>query len=100
VIIEHVLLPIATADRIAFFEAFRRARAFIEVAPGFLGLSLHVPAEGDGGLLLMVQWASIADHRDGFRKSDDYQHWRALLHPFYPVLPEVHYYSVAHAESV
>ncbi len=92
-VIEHVLLPVSADQRAAFVAALSEARPYIEASPGFIGVSLHCPVIDDGPLLLMVTWNSIADHRDGFRKSDGYQHWKALLHPFYSVLPEVCYYS-------
>jgi heme-degrading monooxygenase HmoA len=43
--------------------------------------------------LLLVQWESIAAHRDGFRQSADYAAWKARLHGYYDCLPEVNYYG-------
>jgi len=94
-VIEHVILPVAFADRSAFLAAFAKARPLIEASPGFLGLTLHRPLEDSGGLLLLVQWESVAAHRDGFRQSSRYQAWRDLLHGFYPVVPAVSYYEAA-----
>lgn len=92
-VIEHVILPVTLADRSAFLAAFGEARPLIEASPGFLGLTLHIPVEGSDGLLLIVQWESVAAHRDGFRRSIRYQAWRELLHRFYPVVPTVSYYE-------
>lgn len=92
-IVEHVILPVVAADRRAFVTAFAQARLFIEASPGFHGLDLLPAAEPDGGFLLLVRWDSIAAHRDGFRQSDRYPAWRALLHPFYPSVPVVTYFE-------
>jgi hypothetical protein len=35
----------------------------------------------------------IEDHTEGFRKSEAYQEWKALLHPFYDPMPMVEYYQ-------
>ena len=95
VIVEHALLPVALADRAAFEAAFAQAEPLIAASPGFLGLDLHPPADGGDAYLLLVRWASIADHRDGFRQSERYEGWRALLHCFYPERPAVRYFSTA-----
>jgi heme-degrading monooxygenase HmoA len=42
---------------------------------------------------LLVRWDSIADHRDGFRKSERYQQWKELLHGFYDPFPVVSYFD-------
>jgi heme-degrading monooxygenase HmoA len=46
--------------------------------------------------LLLVQWQTLEDHEVGFRKSSQYQEWKALLHHFYEPFPTVlHYESIA-----
>ena len=93
VIVEHALLPVAVSDRAAFEAAMQEAIPLISASPGFAGIKIHSPV-GDGGhYLLLVRWQRIEDHRDGFRLSDQYQHWRALLHPFYGSLPAVTYFQ-------
>ena len=42
--------------------------------------------------LLLVWWDTLEDHTEGFRGSDDYQEWRALLHHFYEPFPKVEHY--------
>lgn len=92
-IIEQALLVVAP-DRVAEFERdLAQARPFIAASPGFLGIEVRPAAEVPGTYLLLVQWASINDHRNGFRQSDRYQHWRALLHPYYDPLPQVTYFK-------
>lgn len=92
-IVEQAFLQVAP-ERAADFEAdFVRARPFIAASPGFHGLELRPAVEASGTYLLLVRWDSIDDHRIGFRGSDRYQQWRALLHPYYDVLPGVTYFK-------
>jgi heme-degrading monooxygenase HmoA len=42
---------------------------------------------------LLVCWDDVESHRDGFRRSEDYQQWRALLHDFYEPMPAVTYFG-------
>jgi heme-degrading monooxygenase HmoA len=44
--------------------------------------------------LLLVQWGSLEDHTEGFRKSVDYQEWKRLLHHFYDPFPVVEHYRL------
>ncbi len=41
----------------------------------------------------MISWDEIEHHTEGFRKSEAYQEWKALLHPFYDPMPTVEYYE-------
>jgi heme-degrading monooxygenase HmoA len=46
--------------------------------------------------VLLVRWETLEAHEIGFRKSPQYQEWKALLHHFYDPFPTVlHYEQVA-----
>ena len=92
-IIEHALLQVRPGEEAAFKAAMAQAKPLIAVSPGFQGIEVRPAAEKPGLYLLLVRWDSIADHRDGFRNSDRYQQWRALLHPFYDPMPSVDYFG-------
>lgn len=92
-IIEHVLLRVRDGETAAFEAAMAEARPLITESPGFGGIEVHPACEEIGLYLLIVRWADIASHRDGFRKSDRYQAWRALLHHFYEPMPRVSYFG-------
>ena len=44
-------------------------------------------------IFLMIFWDEIENHTEGFRKSEAYQEWKTLLHPFYDPMPTVEYYQ-------
>jgi heme-degrading monooxygenase HmoA len=92
-IIEHALLRVRGGEQAAFEAAMRAARPLIAASPGFNGIEVRPACETVGLYLLLVKWDSVADHRDGFRKSDRYVQWRALLHDFYDPMPEVGYFG-------
>ena len=80
-------------DRTTEFEAaFAEARAIIEASPGFIDLELRRGVEHANRYLLLVRWATLADHTVGFRQGPDYPRWKALLHHFYDPFPEVEHY--------
>ncbi|RDV02505.1 antibiotic biosynthesis monooxygenase [Sphingorhabdus pulchriflava] len=92
-VIEHALLQVRLGEEAAFEAAMAEARPLIAASPGFHGIEVRPATEKPGLYLLLVRWDSIADHRDGFRKSDRYQQWRALLHCFYDPMPSVDYFE-------
>ncbi len=92
-VIEHALLPVRPGLECEFEAAFAEARPLIEASPGFLGIEIRRPVGTGAPYLLLARWESVADHRDGFRQSDRYQAWRALLHRFYDPMPEVAYFG-------
>jgi heme-degrading monooxygenase HmoA len=92
-IIEHALLQVRPGESTAFEAAMAKAKPLIAASPGFLGIEVQRASEEEGLYLLLVKWETIAHHRDGFRTSDRYQEWRALLHGFYDPMPEVRYFG-------
>lgn len=43
--------------------------------------------------MLLVSWESLEDHTVGFRESEQYKEWKALLHHFYDPFPIVEHYE-------
>ncbi|WP_332816921.1 antibiotic biosynthesis monooxygenase family protein [Sphingopyxis sp.] len=92
-VIEHALLPVRAGSEAAFEAAVAEARPLIEASPGFILLEIRRPTGTGQPYLLLVEWRSVEDHREGFRQSDRYQQWRMLLHPFYDPMPVVSYFG-------
>jgi heme-degrading monooxygenase HmoA len=92
-ILEHALLQVRPGEEAAFEAAMAEAKPLIAASTGFLGIEVRPALEQSGLYLLLVRWESIADHRDGFRKSDRYGKWSDLLHRFYDPMPRVEYFG-------
>lgn len=92
-VVELALLPVRPGSEAAFEAAVAEARPLIEASPGFLGIEIRPPLDTGQPYLLIAHWRAVADHRDGFRRSERYEQWRALLHPFYDPVPAVSYYG-------
>jgi heme-degrading monooxygenase HmoA len=92
-VLEHALLRVRPGEESAFVEAMTQARPLIAASPGFGGIEVRPAVETTGLYLLLVRWSSIDDHRNGFRQSDRYEQWKALLHRFYDPMPTVDYFG-------
>jgi len=99
-ILEVAQRQVRDAQEPAFEAAFNHAQAIIASMPGYLGHSLQRCIEHQGQYVLLVNWATLADHEIGFRQSVQYQQWRALLHHFYDPFPTVlHYTRIAGSDA-
>jgi len=76
------------------FEAnFQQASLIIASMSGYISHSLQKCLEVDHQYLLLVNWQTLEDHTVGFRKSQQYQVWKELLHHFYDPFPTVEHYT-------
>ncbi|TJZ78061.1 antibiotic biosynthesis monooxygenase [Rhodococcus oryzae] len=92
-ILEHALLQVKSGRSAEFETAFGLARQIISSMAGFRTLSLSRCLEHPDTYLLLVEWDSLDDHVEGFRKSPQYEQWRSLLHDFYDLFPTVEHYE-------
>jgi heme-degrading monooxygenase HmoA len=91
-VLEVAVLNLKAGQTKAFEEAFAEAQKIISGMPGYISHGLKRCLEHDHQYLLLVEWERLEDHTVGFRQSDDYQKWKALLHHFYDPFPTVEHY--------
>jgi len=95
VILEVAILNVKPTQEKEFEAAFEKAQKIISSINGYVSHQLQRCIEKNNQYILLVNWQTIEDHTVGFRESNEYQEWRALLHHFYDPFPEVeHYQSV------
>ncbi len=94
-ILETADLAVVPGREAAFEAAVREALPLFTGSQGCQGLSLHRVVETPGLYRLLVRWARLEDHTVGFRGSEAFQAWRALVTPHLSAPP-----SVSHSESV
>ena len=73
----------------AFAAAVREGLALVEQAPGFLGARLTRSIESPTRFVLLIEWETVEAHTVGFRESDRFPRWRALIGPFFDGDPHV-----------
>jgi len=71
-------------EKVAEFEpTFQEAGKIISSMKGYIYHELKKCMETKNRYILLVNWETLEDHTVGFRESDEYQEWKALLHHFY-----------------
>jgi heme-degrading monooxygenase HmoA len=94
-ITEHAVLQVKPGQEDAFELAMAKAVPLIAASDGFGGIKVLPCLESKGRYLLLVEWGSVEAHEQGFRGSDRYQQWKALLHGFYDPFPLVQHYGTS-----
>jgi len=89
-ILEHADIRIDPLKSSAFEEAIvRGVTTVIAHAHGFKGYKVNRSIETPGRYLLMIYWDTLEDHTMGFRGSDLFPQWRAIVGPFFAQPPVV-----------
>lgn len=91
-IVEHAELTVEAGREREFAEVFGKAREVLAEADGFRWAELLRGAERPSTFLLLVGWESVEAHTVGFRESEAFGRWRALVGPFFAGPPAVEHF--------
>ena len=92
-ILEAAYLTVKSGETANFEKAFKQASPIIASMSGYIRHELQHCMEDSDKYLLLVQWETLEDHTVGFRGSDEYHEWKALLHHFYDPFPTVEHFE-------
>jgi len=92
-ILEVAILNIIPGREDAFLTAFSKAQAIISNMTGYVSHQLKRCIEDKSRFILLVEWEKLTDHTEGFRGSEEYLEWKAMLHHFYRPFPTVEHYE-------
>lgn len=92
-ILELVTLSVKPELAKAFEAAYRDASPLMSRAKGNLGHELKRSVETPGRYVLIVKWATLDDHLEGFRGSPDHAEWQRRMHPFYSAKSSIEHYQ-------
>lgn len=91
-ILEHALITVQAGREAQFEDEFPKAKAVISQAAGFVDLQIRRGIESPGTYLLLIYWQTLEDHTVGFRESDLFTQWRAIIGPFFADKPLVDHF--------
>jgi heme-degrading monooxygenase HmoA len=72
-----------------FAAAVREGIRFVADTPGFGSARLTRGVESPSRFVLLIEWDSVEAHNVGFRASDNFGRWRAVIGPFLDGDPRV-----------
>lgn len=92
-ILEVAILAIKPGTNAEFEAAFAKARLIIAGMPGCVRNELQRCLENPQQYILFVHWRTLEDHTTGFRESQQFKEWRALIGPYFESAPVVEHYA-------
>jgi heme-degrading monooxygenase HmoA len=95
-ILEIVTTHVQEGKEAEFEAAFKQASQLLAQAMGYIGHELRRSLETKGRYVNMVRWESVDDHMIGFRGSDAYQEFRALITPYFAAPSQMEHYEVVY----
>lgn len=98
-VLESGILSVVPGREEDFEAAFEQAKSLIAGSPGCRGVELRRTVEVPNEYLLLVEWDTLEDHTEGFRGSEAFATWRALLHHFYEPKPEMRHFTFVAGEA-
>ena len=93
-ILEVALLDIIEGQSAEFEKSFEKAQSIISSIKGYKSHEMQKCLEKPNRYILLVKWESLEDHTIGFRRSEEYQEWKKLLHHYYDPFPVVEHYQM------
>jgi heme-degrading monooxygenase HmoA len=90
---EHAFIAVLPGAESDFESVLPEALAVLSAAPGCSSVRILRGVERPSTFLLLVEWESLAAHTEGFRSSEAFTRWRALIGPYLDGQPEVEHFS-------
>ncbi|MGR3811798.1 antibiotic biosynthesis monooxygenase family protein [Jiulongibacter sp. NS-SX5] len=92
-ILEFAKLYIKEDEVESFLKQTPKAVEVISQAKGFLGIEFKRSVENPNCVVALISWETLEDHTVGFRESELFPQWRAVISPFFASAPEVEHFS-------
>jgi heme-degrading monooxygenase HmoA len=98
-VLEVADIAVLPGQEDAFAEAYREAVAHLRASPGFGSARMTRGIESPSRFVLLVEWDDLESHTVGFRESERFTRWRALIGPYFDGAPRVEHFTDVPAES-
>jgi heme-degrading monooxygenase HmoA len=92
-ILELARIDIKEGTNQEFEAALEIAKGVISQSKGFQSISVKNCIEQSNRYILLIYWETLEDHTVGFRESELFKEWRALIGPFFLEPPLVQHFS-------
>ena len=97
-ILELVTLDIKAESNAEFEANLAKAMKVISQSNGFISIDIRHCIEEANRYVLLIHWQTLEDHTVGFRTSELFTQWRALICPFFLNPPFVQHFELKNLE--
>jgi heme-degrading monooxygenase HmoA len=92
-ILEVGLIDVLPGREDEFAAAYRQARPILAGTPGCRSVRMTRGVESPSRFVLLVEWDSVAAHRENFRETDRFARWRGFIGPYFASPPVVEHFA-------
>ncbi len=93
-VLELATIDIKQGTNADFETNLEKAQHVISQSAGYIGHEFQKCMERDNRYVLLIKWATLEAHTEGFRGSELFKEWRALIGPFFENPPLVEHYEL------
>jgi quinol monooxygenase YgiN len=93
-VVEIIRYDIAPESAQHFITAYTEAGTYLNRSTHCLSYEVIKGIEVTNHFIVRIEWDSMEGHMQGFRTSSDFQHFFALVKPFFNAILEMKHYSV------
>jgi heme-degrading monooxygenase HmoA len=93
-VLELATIDIKQGTNSDFEKSLEIAQHVINQSKGYISHQFHKCMEQDNRYVLLIRWQTLEDHTKGFRESELFTQWRALIGPFFETAPMVQHYEM------
>ena len=93
-ILELATIDIKQGTNIDFENNLEKAHHIISKSKGYISHQFQKCIEQENRYILLIRWETLEDHTKGFRESELFKEWRALIGPFFESAPQVQHYEL------
>jgi heme-degrading monooxygenase HmoA len=90
-VLEQAVFEVVPGTEAEFVAAYGTARQLVAMTQGCLTMRMTRGVEVPNRFVLLVEWDSIDSH-EGFRASDRFPRWRALIDEHFSAPPKVEHF--------
>lgn len=91
-VLEIAQIDVTPGAEEAMAAAYARAAPLVSQAEGCRSMRMTRGVESPHRFVLLVEWDSVEAH-EGFRSSERFGQWRALIGPHFAAPPQVEHFS-------
>ena len=93
-IVEYTRYRIPQDRHEAFVKAYEQAAGYLSASQHCLAYELSHCVEDHDRYVLRIEWKSIEEHLEGFRKEPGFQEFFQLVQPFFHDIEEMRHYEL------
>jgi heme-degrading monooxygenase HmoA len=93
-ILELATITIRAGSNADFEANLEKAQSVISKSEGYISHEFQKCVENPSKYVLLIKWESLEAHTIGFRQSQLFLEWRALIGPFFENPPHVEHFEL------